>query len=206
MDNFDLRKYLVENKATTNSRMLEEAANIKDIIRILQAGDFAALAKMPADQKLAQTILNTLKQSQPELLKKLTAYAKKNEKTLAEESIKNTLLGLLMALSLGTGAYLGISNQDNVQKGGFSPVQTTQTTQDDSMPVEFADLQAQQKYNNYLFRKLSKNKAAIDAAIAKETNSSIKQDLQNLKSGNWDKIQDAEGVVKVVNSQATGKF
>jgi hypothetical protein len=145
-----------------------------------------------------------LKQSQPELLKKLTAYAKKNEKMLAEASIKSTLLGLLMALSLGAG--LGLTNQDNVQKGGFSPVQTTQTTQDDSMPGEFADLQAQQKYNNYLFRKLSKNKAAIDAAIAKETNSSIKQDLQNLKSGNFDKIQDAEGVVKVVNSQATGKF
>jgi len=102
MDNFDLRKYLVENKVTTNSQ-LEEAANIKDIMSKLQAGDFAALAKMPADQKLAQTILNTLKQSQPELLKKLAAYAKKNEKMLAEASIKNTLLGLLMALSLGTG-------------------------------------------------------------------------------------------------------
>ena len=83
MDNFDLKKYLVENKVTTNSQ-LEEAANIKDIMSKLQAGDFAALAKMPADQKLAQTILNTLKQSQPELLKKLTTYAKKNEKMLAE--------------------------------------------------------------------------------------------------------------------------
>ena len=102
MDNFDLKKYLVENKVTTNSQ-LEEAANIKDIMSKLQAGDFAALAKMPADQKLAQTILNTLKQSQPELLKKLTTYAKKNEKMLAEVSIKMTLLGLLMALSLGTG-------------------------------------------------------------------------------------------------------
>jgi hypothetical protein len=201
MDNFDLRKYLIENKATTNSRMLKEAVNIKDIIKMLQAGNFSALAKMPADQKLAQTILNTLKQSQPELLKKLTTYAKKNEKMLAEVSIKMTLLGLLMALSLGTG--LGLSNYDNVQKGGFSPVQTTQS---DSTPGEFADLQAQQNYNNYLFKKLSSNKAAIDAAIAKETNSSIKQDLQNLKSGNWDKIQDAESVVKIVNSQATGKF
>ena len=203
MDNFDLKKYLVENKVTTNSQ-LEEAANIKDIMSKLQAGNFAALAKMPADQKLAQTILNTLKQSQPELFKKLAAYAKKNEKMIAEASIKNTLLGLLMALSIGAG--LDLTNHSSVEKGGFSPVQTTQTTQDDSMPGEFADLQAQQKYNNYLFRKLSKNKAAIDAAIAKETDSSIKQDLQNLKSGNFDKIQDAESVVKIVNSQVTAKF
>ena len=103
MDNFDLRKYLVENKATTNSKMLNEDANIKDIIKMLQAGNFSALAKMPADQKLAQTILNTLKQSQPELLKKLATYAKKNEKMLAEGVIKNTLIGLLMAGVLGLG-------------------------------------------------------------------------------------------------------
>ena len=44
MDNFDLKKYLVENKVTTNSQ-LEEAANIKDIMSKLQAGDFAALEK-----------------------------------------------------------------------------------------------------------------------------------------------------------------
>jgi len=103
MDNFDLKKYLVENKVTTNSQRLDEAANLKDIMSKLQAGDFASLAKMPADQKLAQTILNTLKQSQPELLKKLTAYAKKNEKILAEGAIKNTLIGLLMAGVLGLG-------------------------------------------------------------------------------------------------------
>jgi len=201
MDNFDLKKYLVENKVTTNSQ-LEEAANIKDIMSKLQAGDFAALAKMPADQKLAQTILNTLKQSEPELLKKLAAYAKKNEKMLAEASIKSTLLGLLMALSLGAG--LGLTSRGDVEKGGLSPVQTTQA---DPKPDDFADTQAQQKWNNYLFKKLSSNKAAIDAAIAETPKDDyLYQDLQNLKSGNWDKIQDAEGVVKVVNSQATGEF
>jgi hypothetical protein len=114
MDNFDLKKYLVENKVTTNSQ-LEEAANIKDIMSKLQAGDFAALAKMPADQKLAQTILNTLKQSQPELLKKLAAYAKKNEKMLAEGVIKNTLIGLLMAGVLGLGFSSAVDSSSKSQ-------------------------------------------------------------------------------------------
>jgi len=114
MDNFDLKKYLVENKVTTNSQ-LEEAANIKDIMSKLQAGDFAALAKMPADQKLAQTILNTLKQSQPELLKKLTAYAKKNEKMLTEGVIKNTLIGLLMAGVLGLGFSSAVDSSSKSQ-------------------------------------------------------------------------------------------
>ena len=125
MDNFDLKKYLVENKVTTNSQ-LEEAANIKDIMSKLQAGDFAALAKMPADQKLAQTILNTLKQSQPELLKKLAAYAKKNEKMLAEGAIKNTLIGLLIAGVLGLGlsaADSGMRSQAAAEKAATEKAQ-----------------------------------------------------------------------------------
>ena len=37
MDNFDLRKYLVENKATTNSRMINEAyRDVKDNLHILK--------------------------------------------------------------------------------------------------------------------------------------------------------------------------
>jgi hypothetical protein len=130
MDNFDLKKFLIENKITTNSQMLDEAANLKDIMSKLQAGDFASLAKIPGDQKLAQTILKTLKQSQPELLKKLTAYAKKNEKMLAEGAIKNTLIGLLIAgvLGLGFSAATDSSTRSQAADKGVATTQQSQAT------------------------------------------------------------------------------
>ena len=122
-DNFDLRKYLVENKVTTNSRMLNETTNIQDIMSILRAGDFAALAKIPGDQKLAQTILNTLKQSQPELLKKLAAYTEKNQKMLNEGALKNTLLGLLMAGILGLGIGAATSGGSSTAPKSKAPIE-----------------------------------------------------------------------------------
>ena len=180
MDNFDLKKYLVENKVTTNSQ-LGEATNIKDIMSKLQAGDFTALAKMPADQKLAQTILNTLKQSQPELLKKLATYAKKNEKMLAEASIKNTLLGLLMALSLGTGAYLGIPNRYKVE----IPVDTELTTQG----------QTAREFKHY--------QTDYETQLAILRTSGLDQKIQNdvfaLKNGNFTDIKNPEKLIKLLH-------
>ena len=180
MDNFDLRKYLVENKVTTNSRMLEEAANIKDIIKMLQAGDFAALAKMPADQKLAQTILNTLKQSQPELLKKLATYAKKNEKMLAEVSIKMTLFGLLMALSLGTG--ISVTTLGSKYK---IPVDTELTAQG----------QTTREFKHY--------QTDYETQLAILRTSGLDQETQNdvfaLKNGNFTDIKNPEKLIKLLH-------
>lgn len=124
MDNFDLKKYLVENKATKNSQMLHEVTNVQDIINKLKAGDFAALEKHPADMKIAKTIFNVLKQSQPELLKKLKDYAEKNKASLNEVSLKTTLLGALMALSLGMGVGSGF-----VKSTDKTPVDTEMTAQ-----------------------------------------------------------------------------
>ena len=186
MDNFDLKKYLVENKVTTNSQMLDEAANLKDIMSKLQAGDFASLAKMPGDQKLAQTILKTLKQSQPELLKKLTAYAKKNEKMLAEGAIKNTLLGLLMALTVGAGVgALGthsVFGKNTPEKGGFDHNPTHAHTQQ----------------NHAAFEEFMKNEKAVDIALI-TADGQLRQDLQNLKAGRWNDIKDAKGVINTMN-------
>jgi hypothetical protein len=179
MDNFDLKKYLVENKVTTNSQ-LEEAANIKDIMSKLQAGDFAALAKMPADQKLAQTILNTLKQSQPELLKKLTTYAKKNEKMLAEVSIKMTLLGLLMALSLGTG--ISVTTLGSKYK---IPVDTELTAQG----------QTTREFKHY--------QTDYETQLAILRTSGLDQETQNdvfaLKNGNFTDIKNPEKLIKLLH-------
>jgi len=179
MDNFDLKKYLVENKVNTNSQ-LEEAANIKDIMSKLQAGDFAALAKMPADQKLAQTILNTLKQSQPELLKKLTTYAKKNEKMLAEVSIKMTLLGLLMALSLGTG--ISVTTLGSKYK---IPVDTELTAQG----------QTTREFKHY--------QTDYETQLAILRTSGLDQETQNdvfaLKNGNFTDIKNPEKLIKLLH-------
>ena len=179
MDNFDLKKYLVENKVTTNSQ-LGEAANIKDIMSKLQAGDFTALAKMPADQKLAQTILNTLKQSQPELLKKLAAYAKKNEKMLAEASIKNTLLGLLMALSIGTG--ISVTTLGSKEK---IPVDTELTTQG----------QTAREFKHY--------QTDYETQLAILRTSGLDQKIQNdvfaLKNGNFTDIKNPEKLIKLLH-------
>jgi hypothetical protein len=38
MDNFDLKKYLVENKATTNSRMLSEGTESTDDVKLVEYG------------------------------------------------------------------------------------------------------------------------------------------------------------------------
>ena len=179
MDNFDLKKYLVENKVTTNSQ-LGEAANIKDIMSKLQAGDFTALAKMPADQKLAQTILNTLKQSQPELLKKLAAYAKKNKKMLAEASIKNTLLGLLMALSIGTG--ISVTTLGSKEK---IPVDTELTTQG----------QTAREFKHY--------QTDYETQLAILRTSGLDQKIQNdvfaLKNGNFTDIKNPEKLIKLLH-------
>lgn len=179
MDNFDLKKYLVENKVTTNSQ-LGEAANIKDIMSKLQAGDFTALAKMPADQKLAQTILNTLKQSQPELLKKLATYAKKNEKMLAEASIKNTLLGLLMALSIGTG--ISVTTLGSKEK---IPVDTELTTQG----------QTAREFKHY--------QTDYETQLAILRTSGLDQKIQNdvfaLKNGNFTDIKNPEKLIKLLH-------
>jgi hypothetical protein len=180
MDNFDLKKYLVENKVTTNSQMLDEAANLKDIMSKLQAGDFASLAKMPGDQKLAQTILKTLKQSQPELLKKLTAYAKKNEKMLAEASIKTTLLGLLMALSLGTG--ISVTTLGSKYK---IPVDTELTAQG----------QTTREFKHY--------QTDYETQLAILRTSGLDQETQNdvfaLKNGNFTDIKNPEKLIKLLH-------
>ena len=65
MDNFDLKKYLVENKATTNSRMLSEAEEVSPEQAAKTAMKYAPkLEKSPAMDKLADKIANDPKMMQ----------------------------------------------------------------------------------------------------------------------------------------------
>jgi len=74
MDNFDLRKYLVENKVTTNSRMLNEAEEIspeqavnqamKVLPKLEKSSEFDKLASEVAqDPKLIQQLEKALSQA-----------------------------------------------------------------------------------------------------------------------------------------------
>lgn len=68
MDNFDLKKYLVENKVTTNSRMLNEAeqnsvaVDSSDIAKIQQSSDVQKLAAAVAKDPKAMAKLDQIMQ------------------------------------------------------------------------------------------------------------------------------------------------
>ena len=68
MDNFDLKKYLVENKVTTNSKMLGEAeqnsvaVDSSDIAKIQQSSDVQKLAAAVAKDPKAMAKLDQIMQ------------------------------------------------------------------------------------------------------------------------------------------------
>ena len=113
MDNFDLKKYLVENKATTNSKMLSEATEAEDIVLKIKNGELRDLATMPADEELAKEVLALLNKPENKDVKvKFDAIAKKSKNKLEEGALKNTLLGALVALSSMAAYNVATPSQD----------------------------------------------------------------------------------------------
>ena len=113
MDNFDLKKYLVENKVTTNSKMLSEATEAEEIVLKIKNGELRDLATMPADEELAKEVLALLNKPENKDVKvKFDAIAKKSKNKLEEGALKNTLLGALVALSSMAAYNVATPSQD----------------------------------------------------------------------------------------------
>ena len=113
MDNFDLKKYLVENKVTTNSKMLSEATEAEEIVLKIKNGELRDLATMPADEELAKEVLALLNKPENKDVKvKFDAIAKKSKNKLEEGALKNTLLGALVALSSIAAYNVATPSQD----------------------------------------------------------------------------------------------
>jgi len=104
MDNFDLRKYLVENKATTNSRMLnEEEGNPSPEEAAKMATKIAPeLEKNPKIQKVADAIANDPK-AKAELMKLVGMNESANTNMIQNLALKFAEKASETSMNEGTG-------------------------------------------------------------------------------------------------------
>jgi hypothetical protein len=95
-NNFDLKKFLIENKMT----QLSEGPSAQQVIDMIKDAKFNDLNKMPNDEKLSKEVNDLLnKPEHKDAKEKLMKLAK----GLNEGALKNTLLAGILALS-GLGA------------------------------------------------------------------------------------------------------
>jgi hypothetical protein len=95
MSNFDLKKYLIENKLTKTS-VLREAISAKDIVDMISKNDYEGLESLPADKQLVDRVISLLQN--PENKKEKNIVNQMSCK-INEFRGKNTFLALLLAAS-----------------------------------------------------------------------------------------------------------
>lgn len=78
MDSFNLKKYLIENKLTQDSKSLSEASEefeAEEIINRIKNGELDFLATIPSNPKLSDDVLKLLKKPEnSDLLSKIMNF------------------------------------------------------------------------------------------------------------------------------------
>jgi hypothetical protein len=129
MDNFDLKKYLVENKVTTNSQMLDEAASDSVDKALDNAKVKAAGEELAADPAKLQQALKQAKEMGVDLqaLKQAAqafASGKSVDAIVSDEvdALKSTLTEEESATSFGAKAGGAIGGMVGLFAGAGSPI------------------------------------------------------------------------------------
>jgi hypothetical protein len=205
-NNFDLKKFLIENKLTPTSQKINEGVDLKKVAELMKAKKYNELGKLPGDKEAVKKILPLLKNTQ--IGKDFTAWAKQNQNSvLAEGALKNTLLGLLVAGVLGLGLSTATDSSMRTQASD-KKVTTTQQSQssDYTKGYEMLDFY---KNNKEKIQDLAKDDFDVKAfagqmeTLEKAPN---KNELMKSIGGSTSSQQDFQHVQSQINSNSTAQF
>jgi hypothetical protein len=205
-NNFDLKKFLVENKLTPSAQKLNEGIDLKKVAELMKARKYNELSKMPGDKEVVKKILPLLKNTQ--IGKDFKAWAEQNkDSVLSEGAVKNTLLGLLAAAVLGLGISSGVDSSMRSQAADKAVATTTQSQSSDYQKgYEMLDFY---KNNKEKIQDLAKDN--IEAKLFADQMENLmkapnKNDLMQSIGGSTSSQKDFQAIKSQVNSMSTAQF